>query len=123
MGQIPHRAEIANITNALPCVVTTIDPHGFSSLQFVRLTDLNGMMPVPRGMDEINNYRYRIIVIDDSNFSLQNPITCEPIDSTTFPPYVEGGSANRVPTDFYFYPQPSESYPNPDNIVPNPVNI
>ena len=120
MGQIPHRAAIANITNALPCVVTTVDDHEFTSGSFVRLTDLNGMMPTPRGEDQLNNYRFRIVVIDDTNFLLQNPITFEPIDSRAYPPYVTGGSANIVPTDFYFYPQGSESYPNPDDIVPNP---
>jgi len=120
MGQIPHRANILNVTNALPAVVTTDGAHGFSSFQFVRLTDLNGMMPTPRGEDQLNNGRFRIVVIDDTSFYLQNPITFEDIDSTTYPPYVEGGSANRVPTDFYFYPQDSETYTNPDDIVPNP---
>ena len=103
MGQIPHRADIVSISNALPCVVETDDEHEFSTFDFVRLTDLNGMMPVPRGQDPLNNYRFRIVVIDDFSFSLQNPITFLPIDSTLYPPYVSGGYCNRIETSFVYH--------------------
>lgn len=112
IGQLPDRAAITNITNSLPCEVTTDGPHFFPNKSFVRLTDLNGAMPVPRGEDPLNNYRFRIIVIDVDKFTLQYPITFLPVDSTLFTPYVEGGSANLVPKTFIFYPSPNQIYPN-----------
>lgn len=112
IGQLPDRARIINITNSLPCVVTTDGPHFFPNKSFIRLTDLNGAMPVPRGEDELNNYKFRIIVTGEDSFYLQDPITFVPIDSTTFPPYVIGGSANLVQTTFIFYPSPDQVFPN-----------
>ena len=103
MGQTPHRADIANITNALPCVVTTTEAHGYTSRKFVRLTDLNGMMPIPRGEDPLNNYRFRIIVTGDTTFQLQHPVTNEYVDSTSYPPYVTGGYCNLIEQDFFYH--------------------
>ncbi len=100
--QASHRANITNITNALPCAVTTATDHGFSTFDFVRLTDLNGVMPVPRGTDPLNNYRYRIIVTSTTSFTLQDPITHVPIDSTLYTPYVTGGSCNLVQDNFIY---------------------
>jgi len=112
IGQLPDRANIVNITNALPCAVFTDGPHFFPNKAFVRITDLNGAMPVPRGEDQLNNQKFRIIVTGDDSFTLQDPITFEPIDSTTFPPYVTGGSCNLVQNTFIFYPSPDQEYPN-----------
>ncbi len=112
IGQLSDRAAIVNITNALPCEVTTAGAHLFPNKSFVRLTDLNGAMPVPRGEDPLNNYKFRIIVTDVNKFYLQDPITFVPIDSTTFPPYVTGGSANLVQSTFIFYPSPDQEFPN-----------
>lgn len=103
MGQIPRRADIVNITNSLPCEITTSGEHGYSTFDFVRLTDLNGAMPVPRGEDPLNNYRYRIIVTSTTTFTLQDPITHEPVDSTNYPPYVEGGFCNLIETNYIYY--------------------
>lgn len=103
MGQIPHRADILSITNALPCAVTTTEEHGYFTHNFVRLTDLNGAMPIPRGEDPLNNYRFRIIVTGDDSFTLQDPITYKPIDSTNYPPYVTGGYCNLIETNFFYY--------------------
>lgn len=108
IGQLTDRARITNITNSLPCEVTTDGPHFFPMHSFVRLTDLNGAMPIPRGEDPLNNYRFRIVITDVDKFTLQYPVTFLPVDSTTFPPYVEGGSANLVQTEFVFYPSPEE---------------
>ena len=44
-GQAAKRADISAITNASPCEITTSAAHGFSSLDVVRLTDLNGNGP------------------------------------------------------------------------------
>jgi len=112
IGQLTERARIVNITNSLPCEVTTELPYGWTNKSFVRLTDLNGAMPVARGEDPLNNYKFRIIVTGANTFTLQDPITFLPIDSTTFPPYVEGGSANLVQPTFIFYPSPDQIYPN-----------
>ena len=102
MGQTPHRANITSITNALPCEVTTTEEHGYSTNAFVRLTDLNGAMPTPRGEDPLNNYRWQIIVTSTTSFTLKHPVTHEPVDSTTFPPYVEGGYCNLIETNFQY---------------------
>lgn len=112
IGQLTERVAIVNITNALPCVVTTASAHGFANKSFVRLTDLNGAMPVPRGEDPLNNYKFRIILTGDTTFYLQHPITFKPIDSTNYPPYTEGGSCNLVQPTFIFYPSPDQIYPN-----------
>lgn len=112
IGQLPDRAAIINITNSLPCEVTTDGPHFFSNKSFVRLTDLNGSMPVPRGEDPLNNYKFRIIVTGEDTFTLQHPITFLPVDSTTYPPYVTGGSCNLVQPTFIFYPSPEQEFPN-----------
>lgn len=102
MGQVPRRTNIVNITNSLPCEVTTDQNHGYATFDFVRLTDLNGAIPIPRGEDPLNNYRFRIIVTGLTTFTLQDPITYEPIDSTLFPPYVEGGSCNLIVHDYVY---------------------
>lgn len=112
IGQLTERVNITNITNSLPCEITTEFAHGFANKSFVRLTDLNGAMPVPRGEDPLNNYKFRIIVTDLNKFTLQDPITFLPIDSTNFPPYVLGGSCNLVQQTFIFYPSPDQIYPN-----------
>lgn len=103
MGQIPRRADIVGITNALPCEITTEEDHGYSTRNFVRLTDLNGAMPNPRGEDPLNNYRFRIIVTGATTFTLQDPITFKPVDSTNYPPYVEGGYCNLIEHDFVYH--------------------
>lgn len=112
IGQLTDRARIIGVTNSLPCVVTTDGPHLFPNKSFVRITDLNGAMPILRGQDELNNKKFRVIVTGEDTFYLQDPITFEPIDSTTFPPYVTGGSCNLVQPNFVFYPSPDQVYPN-----------
>lgn len=112
IGQLPDRANIVHITNSLPCQVFTDGAHDFPNKSFVRLTDLNGVMPVPRGQDELNNGKFRIVVTDVDSFYLQDPITFEWIDSTGFPPYVTGGSCNLVQPNFVFYPSPEQVFPN-----------
>lgn len=112
IGQLTERVNIINITNTLPCVVTTDGAHEFANKSFVRLTDLNGAIPDPRGEDPLNNYKFRIIVTGEDTFYLQDPITFLPIDSTNYPPYVEGGSCNLVQQNFIFYPSPEQEFPN-----------
>lgn len=106
IGQLPHRAFIANVTNSLPCKVYTTEEHGYVTGDFVRITDLNSYMPIPRGEDPINNYRFKIIVTGDDEFDLYDPITFVPIDSTNFPPYVEGGNVNLITHEYIYYGEP-----------------
>jgi len=102
-GQIPQRANIIAISNASPCEIQTESDHEFSTDDFVRLTDLNGSMPTLRGEDTLNNHRFQIIVTATDKFTLKYPITHLPVDSTTFPPYVEGGSCNVIAATFFYY--------------------
>jgi hypothetical protein len=103
MGQIPKRANILNISNALPCEVTIDENPGYVTGDFVRLTDLNGMMPIPRGEDPLNNYRWEIIITDTDKFTLHYPVTHKPVDSTNFTPYVTGGYCNLIERNFIYY--------------------
>ena len=105
-GQTPKRANITGITNADPCVVTIDANPGYETGSFVRLTDLNGAKivspPAPRGMDPINNGRFKINLITNTTFSLKDPITEEYIDSTNYPPYISGGYCNLVNHEFIY---------------------
>lgn len=103
MGQIARRADILSISNADPCVIATTDEHGYATGDFVRLTNLNGAIPTPHGMDELNNNRYRIVVTGLDEFSLQDPITHLPINSTNFPPYTTGGYCNLIERNYIYY--------------------
>ena len=103
MGQIPFRFEITNITNSFPCTVTTSEEHGMSTGDFVRLTNLNGAMPILHGSDPLNNNRYRIVVTDVDEFYLIDPITGKKVDSTNYTPYVTGGSCNKIESNFIYY--------------------
>lgn len=91
-GGVPSfRANISGVSKADPCVVTTLAAHGYQTNQIVRITDLGSQMPTPRGMDQLNDNRYRIVVLGTTTFSLKDPTTDEPIDSTDFTTYVSGG--------------------------------
>lgn len=86
-------ASISAVSKADPCVVTTSSAHGFQDEQIVRITDLGSEdIPTARGMDQINNLRFRITVLSATTFSLQDPVTGEDIDSTNYTTYVSGGN-------------------------------
>jgi len=91
-GQATSHATISGITQADPCVVTH-SAFTFQTNQIVRFTDLGIIGPgvTAHGMNELNNNRYRIVVVDSTHFSLKDVITGEPIDSTAFVAYVSGG--------------------------------
>ncbi len=91
-GQATSHATISNISQADPCVVTH-SAFTFQTNQIVRFTDLGEVGPgiTGHGMDELNNNRYRIVVLTSTTFSLKDVITGEPIDSTAFVAYVSGG--------------------------------
>jgi len=109
IGQLPHRAIVESISLSYPCIVTTTEAHGYQNFDFVRFTNLNGLMPPPQhGADQINGNKYRIIVMGEDSFKIQDPITFEDIDSTNYTPYTSGGNANLVEGTFYFYGPPEE---------------
>jgi hypothetical protein len=112
IGQLTERVDILDISNSFPCLVTTDGLHGFPNKSFVRLTGLNGAMPIARGEDELNNKKFRIFVTSEDTFLLQDPITFKYIDSSNFPPYVEGGSCNLVQQTYIYYPSVNQEYPN-----------
>ncbi len=91
-GQSTSHSTISGITQADPCVVTH-SAFTFQTNQVVRFTDLGAIGPgiASHGMSELNNNRYRIVVLTSTTFSLKDVITGEPIDSTSFEAYVTGG--------------------------------
>lgn len=90
-GVSSRHATISGITAADPVVITH-SAYTFQTNQIVRLTDLGDVGGgVDRGMGELNNNRYSIVVLTSTTFSLKDVITGEPIDGTTFTAYVSGG--------------------------------
>lgn len=89
-GQASMHATISGITAADPCVITH-SAYTFQTNQIVRITDLGDVGVSDRGMGQLNNNRYRIVVLNSTTFSLKDVITGEPIDSTSFTAYVSGG--------------------------------
>jgi hypothetical protein len=90
-GVASSRALISAVSQADPCVITTVAVHGYQTDQIVRITDLGSDMPTARGMDEINNKRYKILVTSTTQFSLKDVVSGEAIDSTAFTAWVSGG--------------------------------
>lgn len=101
-GQENLRQNISAITQAIECQVTTASTHGYSTGDFIRFTDLNGSIPVNRGMFPLNNNRYSIWVDSTTTFLIRDPISNEYIDSTNFPAYVEGGFCNYIEPNFIY---------------------
>jgi len=101
-GQEAHRYNISAISSANPCVVTTSAANDFVTGNFVRIMDLDGSMPIPRGSDQIDGNRYLIEVVDTTNFKLKDAITHEYISSIGYAPYVSGGNVNYVEQVFYY---------------------
>lgn len=120
-GQASSHQLIDAISKADPCVVSTDGAHGFQTNQIVRITDLGQVTSATnRGMGELNNNRYRIVVIDSDDFSLKDVITGEPIDSTNFTTYVSGGRVT-LETHVISLNNPQVSpYSNSNPYDPNP---
>ena len=122
-------ALINAVTQADPCVVTTSAVHGFQTNQIVMITDLGeiGSGVAARGMDNLNNSRFRIVVINTTSFSLKDVETNEAIDSTSFVAYVSGGrvtleshvlTLNNPQVDPYSATNPYE----PNQFAYDPIN-
>ncbi len=93
-GQATSQCTISGITAADPVVITH-SAFTFQTNQVVRITDLgqvsDGGVPLNRGMGQLNNKRYAIVVVDSTHFSLKDVVTGEPIDGSAFTAYVSGG--------------------------------
>lgn len=113
-GAPAFRAFIAGVTQALPCVITTTAPNDFQTDQVIRITDLGDVGVTNRGMEQLNNNRYRIVVLTSTTFSLKDVITDEPVDSTAFTAWVAGGRID-VETRVISLNNPQQF---PYNIVP-----
>lgn len=89
-GVSSRHALITGISSTDPAVVTH-SAYTFQTDQVVRLTDLGDVGITDNGMGELNNNRYRIVVLSPTTFSLKDVITGEPIDASGFVTYVTGG--------------------------------
>lgn len=91
-GVSSSHATISAVSQADPCVVTH-SAFTFQTNQVVRITDLGAIGPdvASHGMNQLNNNRYRIVVLSPTTFSLKDVITGEPIDSTAYTAWVSGG--------------------------------
>lgn len=94
--------EIAAVSQANPCVVTTSEEHGYSSGDFVRISNLGNAGNFDLGMDQLMDKRYKITVTSTTEFYLRDPLTNQKIDSTNYEAYGSGGYVNKIRT-FYQY--------------------
>jgi len=93
-GNTAYRADISGVTLAKPCVITTAAVHGYQTNQVVTLSDLGNEMPTARGATQLNDRRFRILVVDTTSFQLWDVVTGEEIDSTNYEAWVSGGNVN-----------------------------
>lgn len=89
-GQSTSQCTISGITQADPGVVTH-SAFTFQTNQVVRFTDLGEVGVSDRGMGQLNNNRYKVVVLSPTTLSLKDVITGEPIDTSAFTAYVSGG--------------------------------
>lgn len=115
---------ISAVSLADPCVITTTTAHGYQTNQIVRITDLGNIGPglTNRGMEQLNNNRYMIVVVDSTNFSLKDPVTDEPVDSTSFTAWVSGGRVD-LETRVISLNNPAQSPYLVTPYVPNPFKF
>lgn len=118
-GQASMHATISGITQADPCVITH-SAYTFQTNQIVRITDLGSDMPTARGMNQLNNNRYKIVVLSPTTFSLKDVITGEPIDSTAYTAYVSGGRVTLETAVISLNNPQVDPYSNSNPYLPNP---
>jgi len=120
-GQASDHATISAITAADPCVITH-SAYTFQTNQLVRITDLGETGVSDRGMGALNNNRYRIVVLNSTTFSLKDPVTGEPVDSSAYTAYVSGGRI-CLETNVIQLNNPQVSpYSNASPYSPNPYS-
>ena len=97
-----YTKDISSISKANPCVVTTSEEHGYSTNDFVRITNCGNAGNSNFGMSLLTRNKYKIKVIDTTSFSLHNPVTGNNIDSTTYETYVSDGKVNLIRTLYQY---------------------
>lgn len=120
-GQESMHATISGITQADPCVITH-SAYTFQTNQIVRITDLGDVGVTDRGMAQLNNNRYKIVVLSSTTFSLKDVITGEPIDSTAYTAYVSGGRITLETAVISLNNPQVSPYSNANPYDPNPYN-
>lgn len=122
-GVSSRHATISGITQADPCVITH-SAYSFQDNQIVRLSDLGAIGPgvAEHGMQNLNNNRYRIVVLSATTFSLKDVITGEPIDSSAFPAYVSGGRITLESAVISLNNPQVSPYSNSNPYNPNPYS-
>lgn len=118
-GAPDYHKLISAVSKANPCVVTTSTAHGYQTDQIIRITDLGSDMPTARGMDQINNKRFRIVVLTSTTFALYDPISGDAVNSTNYTTYVSGGRVD-LETRVLSLNNPQVSPYNVTPYVPNP---
>ncbi len=122
MATTAFRSSISAISKAKPCVVTTSAAHGYQTDQLVKITDLGNSMPTARGMENLNDGLYKIVVQSTTQFALRDPLTNDEIDSTDFTAYVSDGNANMITRVIALNNPQVLPYDDADNqYVSNPV--
>ena len=119
-GVAASQCTISAVTQADPCQITH-SAFTFQDNQVIRITDLGTVGDATdRGMDELNNNRYRITVVDSTNITLKDVLTGEAIDSSAFVAYVSGGRLTLETHSLALnYPQVTP-YSNTNPYNPNP---
>jgi len=120
-GQDSMHATISAITAADPVVITH-STFTFQTNQIIRITDLGSDMPTARGMGQLNNNRYKIVVLGPTTFSLKDVITGEPVDGTAFTTYVSGGRITLETAVISLNNPQVTPYSNTNPYDPNPYN-
>lgn len=119
-GVSDRHATISGITAADPVVITH-SAYTFQTNQVVRITDLGDVgQGVDRGMGELNNQRFSIVVLSPTTFSLKDVITGEPIDGTAFTAYVSGGRITLETAVISLNNPQVTPYSNSNPYMPNP---
>lgn len=120
-GVASMHATISAVSKADPCVVTH-SAYTFQTNQIIMITDLGNVGPsvAARGMDQLNNQRFKIVVLSPTTFSLKDVITGEPIDSTNFTTYVSGGRITLETAVISLNNPQVSPYSNTNPYDPNP---
>ena len=93
--------DITGITNASPAVVT-VPSHGYIDGDLVDINNVQGMTLLnPDGtVDTVSGYQYSIRALTTDTFSLYEPETGDPIDTTGLSAYESGGTAGKAYYEF-----------------------
>lgn len=122
-GQSTSHSTISAISATDPVVITH-SAFTFQDNQVIRITDLGQVTSATnRGMGQLNNNRYKVVVLTPTTISLKDVITGEPIDGTAFTPYVAPGGRITLETHVNALNHPQVTpYSNTNPYDPNPFS-